>query len=705
MKKNITISVIYLLASLSSLSQNRDFGKLLVSGASPRGNYVFLFNDLELLEKDKTLFESTAYFLVERILHDSIADNMKKAGFKKIAELKPVSDIKSLKAFYSSDQVVEIKNVFKLSSDKMLIEYFQTHHRASDFPFFYEIVETRQAMGHVFLDKNVKVGEHYMYKITRVLKNKTTEPWGYTLVQSKSGNEQLDQLAPRVTAVKGYDSSVTITWKMPVPKNAAPGSQSEKPLLSQKKKKISYGFPLELANTRAKIFVTEDGRFKEAKKLFPVVNKTKDTVTYTFSKRCMPEDAVAAYMVTEDEIYNEGPVSDTAFAFAIEEKSIPLILGVRSQDILNGVRLSWNPLPSKPYITGIEIKRYSDDKTLDSVATLPPTDTSFIDYNMAVGVNYRYQVKALFLPAIGIEQKMPAQTAGTYTKFSRPLPAFNLVAEVSKNNIQLKWDAVDETSLYGYYVYRGTSPRSFDLIAGPIKIKSYLDSAASLSGRTAYYYKVLTQNLRQDTSEYSPVVRIVPERAIEITQPDNLDFYYVNGVVRISWNDVRTNDNAIEKFLLQKRAKGEKDFITLTAKPVNQNYVDDSLITEGVEYEYRVASVSFKGDVSGYGNAAGYILPKRDLMPMKIFYVRNTTEGITITWPQVLMGRKSYNIYRREASEEKFIKIKTVPADTFSFVDKTAAANTIYVYSLTASETDDRESARIKSISIRRTIK
>ena len=90
-------------------------------------------------------------------------------------------------------------------------------------------------------------------------------------------------------------------------------------------------------------------------------------------------------------------------------------------------------------------------------------------------------------------------------------------------------------------------------------------------------------------------------------------------------------------------------------------------------------------------------------MLMKIFYLRNVTEGISISWPQVEMkNRKAYNIYRREASETEFKKMASLNGHTFSYVDKNAKPGSIYVYYLSITEDDNREGERGKSSSIRR---
>jgi hypothetical protein len=310
-------------------------------------------------------------------------------------------------------------------------------------------------------------------------------------------------------------------------------------------------------------------------------------------------------------------------------------------------------------------------------------------------------VKAKFFPNSGLSQKTPATGVGTFTKFTRPMAPYELSVENSESDVLLKWKAIDEPGLYGFYVYRGTSTKNIVLLAGPIFNKYYKDTSASLSGNSQYYYQLASQNYRQDTSMFTSIVNIIPNRKIPMISPSNLSTYYFNGRVKIYWEDVRKINSAIQSFVLQKRKSGEKEFKFINDKLINENSFEDTSIKAGTVYEYRAASVSFKGDTSEFGQVTEFNIPAKSIEIINIFYVRNAKNGIEISWPSMLSNRKGYCIYRRKANEEKFTKIATVDAGTFSYLDKNVNKGIDYVYRMSILEKDGREGVTGKSISIK----
>ena len=700
------INILFLLIFIQSLAvaQNSEGNeRYLSSAASPDGNYIYLLNEAQLSGKDSSVINSTDYFIIERIPYESISENAKKANTKKIGEARPVQSMKDLKKYYSSEKINELKKLFGLTNDAELLNYFKTHSQIAAYPIVYGFIETKQALCHVFLDDNVKDGQIYVYDVTRVTKNNTKEPWGFTITQSKSGNYTLPYFRPKLTKIAARDSSVAFEWKMPASVETISSIPVPVSKIAEDSGGALYRMPFPPSTIRANVYLENNGTFSEVQKLMPVLNDTRDTITYYFTKKCTPEEPVNVFLLTEDEVHNPGIASDTAYSYAIENKIIPLIYGIRVTDVVNGVQIAWDKLPSKPYLTGVEIVKYNSDDKLDSVAIVPISDTSFIDYKVAVGQQYRYKVKALFLPQLGVEQITPAEGIGSYTKFSKPLQPFNLTATEKKKKIFLKWDAVDEPSYFGSFVYRGTSDKNMELIAGPIQGKSFVDTAAHLSARSEYYYTVVNQNYRQDTSDFSVPVRVVPDKKIETAGPANIEFYYVNGVLRVSWNEVRANDNFIESYIVLKKTTKQKIYTSVMPKPVTTNFIEDADIKDDLTYQYKVAAVSVKGDTSEFSNVNEYTLPAKNIPLVRIFYVRNITEGIKISWPEVTYeGRKGYNIYRREASAKEFAKLTSVSSSTFDYLDKTTRPDKIYVYAMSVTQDNGKEGSRGLSISVRR---
>ena len=643
----------------------------------------------------------TDFFVISRRVYDSATGDRDSTDYKKIGESKRASTVKELRQFFLADQMVQLRKLLSQKTDEQLADFFKTHFAPADYGLAFTLVEIRQAMGEVYLDEDVKAGKVYVYSITRVTRSGEKLPWGYSVTVAGSGNYRLNYYHPILGDRKISDSSITYIWHLALNNDSIKYVVMPPSKVKGELPGVGMGFELSPMAIRGNVFINNNGKYTEVKKIIPTLNKTGDTAVYTYTKGVLPEQSLTAFLATEDEIYNPGISSDTVTTFAVTPRNVPLIKKVTVTDIENGVRLSWDLLPPKPYIIGVMVSRYFENEIIDTLGIFSVSETSYTDYKMQVGKHYTYLVKALYNQD-NIEQKVAANAVGTMTLFSRPLPAFNLSAVSAGRNVQLTWEVIKGRGYYGSYIYRGVSQGKLDRIAGPVFTTSYLDSSQSLSGRSPYYYTVVTQNLRQDTSVYADLARIIPNRVIESEQSQMIKFYFANNVLRVEWNDVRKRDQAINGYLIKRSLKGENNFNVLTAEPLTNNFFEDSTIMPSASYQYRVATVNFKGEVGAYGEVSEFSPTKNEVALINVFFIRNIVDGVHVSWPQAeIKNRKGYNIFRREASVEIFTKLASVNSSTFFFIDNTVKQNVTYVYSMSVTEDDGRSGERGESKSIK----
>lgn len=664
--------------------------------SSPNGNYIYMYDLLSDMLNDSTKLASTDYFIIERrtVLHDGADSNQ--TDNKKIGLARVIQTNSELNKLFSADDIAAMKAAFNVRNNADLVNFFKTKTDPRYYGFNYLSNAVKVAMGHLYIDKEVKEGEKYMYVLTRVTKSKTEEAWGYTFVETKSGNAALNQLKPKKANMIATDSFISISWKMPLP----PKSKDEvNKLITTKKgfKNLTKLLPFELTMVRARVFsYTSQGWSGLPQLMYGSSNSTGDTVTFFYEKKTIPDEVLSCYLQLEDEVQNIGSNSDTITAYAIDKKRLPIIISIKTKEVLDGVEISWNKLPKQPYIAGVEITK-TDGNTVDTVAILSANDSVYTDYRLKVGASYTYNVKALFLPQTNLQQDLPAQGLGMYTIFSKPLPPRNLSIENIGENVSLKWQYDSVPGFFGFYVYRGTTPDNMLIVGGPLKTKTYIDTSATLSGRGKYYYAVVTQNLREDASVNSNLVDIVPNRKIETISPNDLRFYFANDKLILEWSDVRKQDDAIVGYAIKKSVVGNKSFDFLTKAPIEGATAFDSSIVAGITYQYSIASINTRGDTSIYASPKEYKLEKDPVAILADFTARNVEAGIELEWPSMeYPDRKSYNIYRKTTVDQPSVKIGVVPANVFLFVDKTAQKNTSYIYEISITDLDGREG--LKSI-------
>lgn len=665
--------------------------KWLPSFASPDGIYLYI-NDANRDDSIKT--HKTAFFSIERInMTDHNKDSIKSLSidakeFVQIGKSEQVQSIEDLKKIYTDEQISAFKLDKLIKSDKDLITYFKTKYAFADYGMWYNLIETRRALGRVYLDNTIKNGDKYLYFITRVFKDGTFESAGLSYaIPSANGNYLLSQYKPYISNSFALDSSLNISWKVPVSKK-----QINNFLDKISKKEDYLPIPFGEFNIRGAVYLKTASGWERASTILPTINPTNDTIWFNYIAKASPEKIYNIFLQVEDEVHNKGNHSDTASIFVISKDNLPFIRKIFVKDTINGIHIKWNTIPNKSYIESIEISK-SELNTQPSIIYVKPSDTSFIDYDVKIGKTYVYSLKTIFHPSTNIKQPVGAEGVGKLAAFTKPLPPTNLTAVHADKHIYLKWDNDSIQGFYGFHVFRGTSFNQLDLIAGPIFKNEYLDTASYLSGKSTYYYAIQSQNLRQAFSDYSNRVAIIPNRAYNIYKPKQLEYFYANNTLQLKWNDVSLQDTYVNGYILQRKTPNDKDYITIATLNLNEFVFTDSTVKRGNTYSYRVACTTVKGDTSEFTDPLIFIAKKVDVGIVSDFSVRSISDGIEIALPTLVYdNRKAYNIYRKEFDANvAYSKIATLAADEFIYIDKNVVVGKSYLYAISVIELDNRE--------------
>ncbi len=683
------------------LKQGKFESKYIPSFQSLDGNYLYVNDNLAT---DSIKLSKTAFFSIERIdISKYSEDSLKKMNFNPnellpIGRLQPVQDIDALKDICSAVYIESFKKDKGLKTDKEIVSYFQTHRSFNDYGFWYNLIETRMALGLVYLDKKINTGSKYIYFISRVYKDGKVESFGMnSSIGKKNGNVLLPLYQPFTSKKFTSDSALIISWKLPFDNNKIE-SFYQKKAAEKDFSPIPFGFK----NIRGGVYLQTTAGWEKLDLILPSENSKGDTLTFTYTAKAVSEKYYKLFLQIEDEVHNKGLTSDTSTMIVVSKESLPIVTKVYVTDTLNSIRVSWKPIIPKFYVDKIEISK-SELNTKPTFIYAKPTDTLFIDYNIEVGKKYIYKVKTLFLPQTTLKQESAAEGVGKFTVFTKPLPPTNLTASNYGKNILLKWDNDSIPGFYGFYIYRGTSINELSLLSGPLFQSKFVDTANSLSGSSTYYYAVVSQNLRQQSSNYSNRVQIVPNRKYFIPKPAQIDFYYANKELTVSWDAVHLQDASIIAYLLQKKSEKDTAFISLPLIRNGINYHIDTNLRGGINYQYRVASINITGDTSDFTDVFAYGVKKPDVSILNNFNVRNITEGIEIALPPVVFNnRKQYKIYRKEEGENDYNSIGIIDAEQFLFIDKKVLSNKYYTYSISVIDNEGREGIKSDAQSVKR---
>lgn len=713
-RNTVLLAICLIISTFKLIAQDNSMSKTMIL-PSPKGVYIRIFGEATL-EKIK-LGESE--FVVKR-------KRLDEATFKTVATMKMAKTDAEIAKLISEKDLQE----FEKMMGKSLSESLKTSPDYKSLSIFGESnLGFLQSFGLAAFDNSVEKGNFYIYRVFQKTNSGQEVLFDETGTYFDQKNHALDSLSTELTKIVGLDSLVSFSWNIKDKSiELVPVTQKTNLFnnIDQETLKADKG-----TYTKIKNFFNNEGAaysqfaLNEINHSFKVFYRTNNATDWTFHSehiagidslnnrfisaeiKCNPEDLVETMVIPEDIAGNKGIQSEIARGVAVTNNSVVLIYGLNSKDSTNSIILDWAQLPTKPYYSGIELLRSSADQEMTRLAILPTNANKYIDHDVyPAGTLFTYYVRPLFIDKQDLRQEIPASTAQSCSKFSKPLPPFNLKIETVGRFPKLTWEAINEKSIFSYYVYRGTSPTSYDLISNSVRIKEFVDSSDYLSPRLTYYYKISAQNLTQDTSDFCTYVSYSPTIPIkDMYTPDLIEAEVINGEAWLKWAEVKLNDDFVEGYVLQRKAKNEKSFRTIHSGILNTARFVDTTFQKGIEYLYRVASVSIRKDTAAFSKEITLSVMKDEtkVSPISNIKTTNLSESIRINWPAIEAENiAGYLIYRKQPTDTDFKIIGQVRKGFFEFEDKDVEKYETYIYTVTAIDMNGKESDIIQKKSIYR---
>ncbi len=312
----------------------------------------------------------------------------------------------------------------------------------------------------------------------------------------------------------------------------------------------------------------------------------------------------------------------------------------------------------------------------------------------------------------------------------RPTPPTLLTATaISYSGINLTWqdNSADET---GFQIYRSTvNAGPYVAIATlPANTTSYSDT--KLTATTTYYYQIksishygesdlsseklhgLTYNYYQQAlTTLSTLDNISPVATgtisnFDITprkQDTNFGFRF-DGRIRIpttgNYTFYTTSDDGSNLYI---------DGALVVNNDYNQGMTERSGVVTGLTAGIHTIRVNFRQGTGGFGlqvryagpgiakqlipvtamgdieaNAKTLVLPPVPLVPTNVVAISNTPNSINLTWSDNSTDETSFQILRSVTTATNFIPVKTLNANSNSYLDAGLFANLSYYYKVVA---------------------
>lgn len=416
--------------------------------------------------------------------------------------------------------------------------------------------------------------------------------------------------------------------------------------------------------------------------------KTRDTLFVSYTAIAKPGVHYMVFLRPTDFAGNSGHPSDTIRVIASSMTDAIGIQNVNMTDTSKGMLLRWDPLPDKSWIAGIQISKSHDAmENYLVVDTLPANTTSWLDRNVIGGTIYYYRLMPVFYD-LPNKPRAALTLAHGEKKFvsEKMLAPQGLAATLdSGKNIRLSWKPDAVLNMFGYYVLRGTSPDSLEVISSPLADTVFVDSLKNLNPGSTYFYAIAARDLNMKWSDTSETLTIMCPVNLVVTAPAGLSARYSEHGVRLIWNDVSLTDEKVIGYVIYKRRKGDAYFKSLMKHPWPDHVYTDTMIENAGDYEYGCASMNARGNQSVLSSLASVTIPGSAILyPPASFGLKNSAAGVVISippFPDAKKGRQFF-IYKRAASEKNFKKAGTIPVDETVFIDKNVKNGTLYVYAV-----------------------
>ena len=625
--------------------------------------------------------------LIEGILHRRLEGE---SSYTEIARLKRADNWDEFNDRASARLVNALMEIAQTQSEDELWEFIQQNPRGMDYGFLYFEREFQKAYGLIYLDEETRDlpdGEVVSYRMTYILETGEESDERYT--DSAIAGQQPILRAPRIISFTENENRVGGKWASPIE-----GSEDAFFANIYRQKGI-------------------DGDFERIPTRLMAVRSVADSlITYTWEESTEPETWHRFFVEPVDMVGNPGPRSDTLQVISVNFDNIPLMSNVEVADTSAGIHLSWEPISNKPYITGIEIKRSRNASSGFVVLdTLAVSDTNFLDTRVVPNRTYYYEFRVVTMRAANDLPSAIASGSFVNTEMPPPQPS-GLRASREGEHIRLNWNSVQESDLYAYYVYRGTSRHDSLVVASRAITDSttFLDTNENLDGRTNYTYAIKAVNMSGIESELSEFTVIRPDRKVQPPAPVGVSGYGEYNRIRISWRDVQRRDEAVAGYHVYRSLQPVNDIPSgtlpdgverLTDEMITTTAFDDVHVASGQRYYYAVSSIDIFEIESELSPFADFRTSRPELSAPTQVSVRAINGQVELRWNRTHQTEASgYAVYRRTRDQSEPVALATLGVDETSFTDTSASQGTLYWYSVSVLQ-GEHESTGSREQSVR----
>ena len=285
-----------------------------------------------------------------------------------------------------------------------------------------------------------------------------------------------------------------------------------------------------------------------------------------------------------------------------------------------------------------------------------------------------------------------------------PTSPTNLTAAaISGTQINLSWTAsTDNVGVTGYLIERcqGAGCSTFAQIAAPAGTgTTYSDTG--LTAGTSYSYRVRATDAASNLSGYSNTASTTTQADTQApTSPTNLTAAAISGTqINLSWT-ASTDNVGVTGYLIERcQGAGCSTFAQIAAPAGTGTTYNDTGLTAGTSYSYRVRATDAASNLSGYSNTASTATQadsQAPTSPTNLTAAAISGTQINLSWTASTdnVGVTGYLIERCQgAGCSTFAQIAAPAGTGTTYSDTGLTAGTSYSYRVRATDAASNLSA------------
>jgi len=508
-------------------------------------------------------------------------------------------------------------------------------------------VETANALGMMYVDKDVKPGMFYYYRVT-INHSEPDYPTDTIDIYIDFSKKYVPQAVTNCW-IESYDKHIEVAWTF---SNSAKFSAYDIERSTDQKK---------WTRLNERPYVSSQGYLEKSFQYFDSTAIKSNTYYYRL-RGYTPFGDMGAY--------------SESMSAATKDLTAPApVFDLKAKDQKGAIIVTWDALPNEADHDGFYVGRSANAAGgfVKISKKLAKTERSFADLKADPLENNYYVVYSV--DKNGNESESYAAYGSVVDNLPPTLPTGLKGTIDTTGFVRLEWNRGPEADIIGYRVYwANDSTSEFSQLTGDILSHTvYFDSVNVKTLSEYSYYKITAVDHKYNHSEYSKILQLhKPDLVPPVTPVINK---YEQGQKEVKFSWVNSTSADVKSHRLERKYKDE-EFKEVAVFTKNEKEYTDKNLTANQSYSYRLIAIDDAGNRSISKALIITAIDRGIREEIESLKLTNKDGNSSLEWKYNTAGNYVFVIYRQSKDKSGFEPFARVENTQKTF--KVNDPNTVY---------------------------